>query len=151
MQLIKQSISFFTTLFGCVTLYLLLDIFILKNSDIEKWGSQLSAFEIGLFFTFLFVISNMTGHLLFLILLSLLKKSILVESKNIISIITGIGCFLFMIIFSNWFYLPNWFQIEIVNDVVSLMISWAMVAFLMSLVVFICLNFIRNFQINSGT
>ena len=149
--MIKQSIIFFIVLFACVTFYLLFDIFIFKNGDVVKWGSQLGAFEIGLFFSLFFVLSNMVGHILFLFLISIFRKENLSDVRRTISTFSAIGCFVFMTIFSNWFYLPDWIQIGIINDVISQMISWAIVAFFVSLIVLIALSFIRRYQLKSGT
>jgi hypothetical protein len=145
----KNTIFFFVTVFVPLSIYFFFDIFILKQGDIIKWGSELGAFKIALFFGLLFEVSVTIGHILFLIIYQMLNKHFLVKLNKLFSILSGLACLFILVFFSSGFYLPAWIRLDIFNDVFSLTLGWAIISFFISLFVFLTFKIFNKFNVRS--
>lgn len=136
--LLKTVLVFSLINYLSFIVYLSIDIFIFGNGDILKWGSLWGTFIIGNWFSLFIVIANSIGHILFQIII-LRKRT---TQKYKIAVLSGLGCIFPIIITSGNFNWPNWISFSFkFGDVLGLIIGWGIVAFFISILMYLLLKF----------
>ena len=137
-NLAKSILIFSLSNFISIVLFFAIDIFVFKNGDFVKWGGLWGAFQIATFFGLFLVLSNSIGYLLFLI--TIINNS---TFKNIkFSILSGIICIFPVVFTSGNLTWPDWISFPFrFGDVVGLIIGWVIVAFCISVLMYLLLKF----------
>ncbi len=131
-ELIKQMFLFILSGSISTALFFSIDILMLKNGDIDKWGGLSEAFYIANFFGLLLVLSNSIGYLALNMLVKLKNRNGTFKYQT--AILAGTACIVPFVLTGNLMWADWIFNSP---DVLGLVLSWAVLSFFISGLVYL--------------